>query len=113
MRKYRNIPVEVDGIRFDSRKEARRWSELKLLERAGEVTHLERQVRFACRVDGHLICHWVADFVFFDTRREGPDGQVGCRVVEDVKSPITRKNPVYRIKKKLVEALFNVVITET
>lgn len=113
MQKYRNRPVEIDGIRFDSRKEARRWVELKLLEKLGEISHLDRQVTFACRVEGALICRWVADFVYFDTRAKGPDGQVGCRVIEDVKSPITRKNPTYRIKKKLVEALFNVVITET
>ena len=45
-RKYRNKKVEVDGILFDSKKEANRYMELKLLEKAGEITDLKRQVRY-------------------------------------------------------------------
>ena len=45
MSKYRNVKTEVDGILFASKKEARRYSELKLLERAGEIAHLELQPR--------------------------------------------------------------------
>ena len=44
--KYHNKKVEIDGITFDSRKEARRYSELKLLEKAGKITHLRRQEKF-------------------------------------------------------------------
>lgn len=44
--KFHAKKVGVDGIKFDSQKEAARWQELKLLERAGEICELERQVRF-------------------------------------------------------------------
>jgi len=44
--KYRNRKTVVDGITFDSKREAARWQELKLLERAGEITELERQVEY-------------------------------------------------------------------
>ena len=46
MRKYKNNPVEYDGISFDSKREAKRYAELKLLERAGKITDLQRQVKF-------------------------------------------------------------------
>jgi hypothetical protein len=96
--KYRNKPTTVDGIRFASMKEARRWDELKLLERAGEIADLKRQQPFALKVNGRLICTYVADAVFRDVK-------TGETVIEDVKSPITRKNPTYRIKAKLMAAL--------
>lgn len=46
MQKYRNKKVTADGITFDSKKEAKRYAELKLLERAGEIKHLALQVPF-------------------------------------------------------------------
>lgn len=104
-RKYRNKPVTVDGQRFDSRKEARRWADLKLLEQAREIFELRTQVRFPLEVQGELVCTYVADFVY----REAVTGEV---VVEDVKSEATRKNPAYRIKNKLFRAIHGFEITE-
>lgn len=101
--KFRNRKTTVDGIEFDSAKEARRWGELKLLERAGEIRGLERQTRFALDVNGQPICHYVADFAY----RRGE-----ALIVEDVKSPITRTNRAYRIKVKLMRALHGVEIVE-
>jgi len=92
--KYRNVKTEVDGIRFDSRAEAKRYSELKILEKAGEISRLELQPEFVCKVEGKLICKYRADFRYFTAKE---------RVVEDVKG---FKTPIYRLKKKLVEALF-------
>jgi hypothetical protein len=105
-RKYRNQPVEVDGVRFDSKKEASRWVELQYWERAGFIRDLERQVPFVLEVNGTRIGKYVADFRYLDITT----GQV---VVEDVKSEATRKLPVYRMKKKLMFALYQVVIRET
>ena len=51
MRKYKNVPTIVDGIRFDSKKEANRDAELRLLQRAGHITNLQRQVPFDLIVD--------------------------------------------------------------
>ena len=92
--KYGNIKTEVDGIKFDSKAEARRYSELKLLEKAGEISNLELQPRYDIKIGGKYIAHYKADFRYF-TAEEA--------VVEDVKGV---KTPIYRLKKKLVEALY-------
>lgn len=101
--KYRNQKTEVGGILFDSKKEAARWVELLDLQRAGRISCLTRQVRFRLKVNGMLVCSYVADFVYIER---------GRRVVEDVKSPLTRKLPVYVLKKKLMLAVWGVTISE-
>ena len=83
--KYGNKKTVVDGITFDSAKEAKRWTELKLLERGNVIRNLERQVPFKVNIEGKHICTWIADFVYFE-------GQ--GRVIEDVKSSYTRTLPV-------------------
>lgn len=101
--KYRNQRRTVDGIVFDSRKEAARWAELKARESAGRISWLRRQVRFPLVVNGITVCTYVADFVYLDG---------GVRIVEDVKSEFTRTLPVYRIKRKLMWVLHKVEIRE-
>lgn len=98
--KYRNQKTIVDGITFDSKKEANRWAELKLLERAGKITFLQRQVSYVLVPkqvrDGKMIERPVvykADFAYKDENGED--------VVEDVKSPAT-KTQVYILKRKLL-----------
>lgn len=105
MNKYGAVKTVVDGITFHSKKEADRYCEMKLLVRAGEISELELQPAFRCVVNGALICTYFADFRYLDCRHG--------RVVEDVKSESTSKDKVYRLKKKLVEALYNITITET
>ena len=105
MSKYRAVPVVIDGRRFHSQKEGRRYRELLLLQKAGEIRDLECQVGFPIFVHGHKISVYVADFKFIT-----PDGKI---VVEDVKSPATAKIALYRIKKKLVKACYNIDILET
>ena len=92
--KYRAVKTEVDGIIFDSKREAARYMELMLLQKAGEISHLELQPSFDCIVNEKKICSYHADFRYFTAN--------GC-VVEDVKGVRTE---VYRLKKKLVEALY-------
>jgi hypothetical protein len=97
--KYKNIKVIYDGKHFDSKKEARRYGELQLLEYAAEIRDLVTHPRFLL-LDGFsdnfggyhrpINCTW--DFAYKRGRRS---------VVEDVKSPITRKEPAYVIRKKL------------
>ncbi len=102
-RKFRNQPVTVAGRRFDSKREAGRFGELLLLEKAGEISSIECQVRYDMVVNGRKICTYVADFRYLDR-----DGRL---VVEDVKSPASR-TPAYRIKAKLMAALHGVEIKE-
>ena len=103
--KYKNRPCMVDGIRFDSRAEAKRWAELKVLERAGQITGLERQMTFRLVVDNVLICKYVADFCYRERREHQKTGR-WQDVSEDQKSPATARNAAYRIKIKLARALY-------
>ena len=102
-RKYNAKKVTLDGHKFDSLAEAKHyWHTLKPREAAGEIQNLELQPVFRCEINGNLICKYIADFAYFDKQVTGPHGQQGMKVVEDVKG---FKTSIYRLKKKLVEAL--------
>lgn len=92
--KYRNVPTVVDGIRFASKKEARRYVYLKARERSGEIADLTLQPRYPLGVNGLHVCTYVADF---DYRRDGR------LVTEDSKGV---KTPEFIIKAKLFHALY-------
>ena len=98
--KYGNHKTEVDGIVFDSMLEAKRYGELKLMQRAGMIENLELQPRFVLqpsfKKNGKTIrkIEYVADFAY------QKNGQL---IVEDTKSPATLANKEYRLKKKLFE----------
>ena len=98
--KFGNVRTTVDNIVFDSKAEARRYSELMLLFRAGVIRNLELQPEFPFVLNGKKLFTYRADFAYFEGEK---------RIVEDVKGV---KTPVYRLKKKLIEAVFNVHITE-
>lgn len=107
--KFNARRTKVDGIEFDSAKEARRYSELRLLERAGQIRGLELQPEFPIVIDGSPVKYasgrnakYVGDFSYFEGTR---------RVVEDVKSPATA-TPLYRLKRALVEHIYHVTISE-
>jgi hypothetical protein len=100
--KYNNVKTEVDGIIFDSKKEAARYSKLKDGMAAGEISTLELQKDFSIFINEIKICKYLCDFYYFNTR-------TGLWVVEDVKG---YKTPLYRLKKKLVEASWGVKIVE-
>lgn len=90
MSKYHAKRTEVDGITFASRKEALRYCELKIAEKAGFIRNLELQPKFPLLVNGKKIGTYIADFSYIEN---------GNCITEDVKGI---KTPVYRIKKKLV-----------
>jgi hypothetical protein len=102
--KYRNRKTLYLGINFDSQKEANRYAELLLLERAGLISNIELQPRYDLVVNGHKIGFYRADFRYEDVATSSV-------VVEDVKSPVTR-TAVYQLKKKLIKALYNISIVE-
>lgn len=109
MSKYQSKKTVVDGITFDSKREAKRYCELKLLEKAGEIADLECQWKFELqmpfRKNGKTIraIYYIADFAYFDKKK--------CRiVVEDVKGYKTKE---YLLKKKLFEYKYpDLTITE-
>jgi hypothetical protein len=87
---------------FASKREYARYQDLKLMEKAGEITELACQPGFRLEVNGDLICTYKADFSYRDKQ--------GMPVTEDVKGVRT---PVYRIKAKLMRALYGITILET
>jgi hypothetical protein len=103
--KYRNNKVVVDGIEFDSEKEAARYGVLKLRLKAGDIGMLQLQVVYDLNVNGKRVCRYIADFQYIETA-------TGNTIVEDVKSVATRKVPVYRLKKKLMKQIHNIEIRE-
>lgn len=116
--KYHNRKITRDGVTFDSRKEFRRYEELQLLQQAGEITNLRRQVKFVLIPTqrepskigtrggvkkGKLLereCAYVADFVYSEN---------GKIVVEDTKGLRTKD---YIIKRKLMLYVHNIRIRE-
>ena len=105
MNKYKNIKTTTsDGIVHDSRKEAQRWCELKLLERAGKIKDLQRQVKYELipKQDGERACYYVADFVYHNA-------ETGKKVVEDTKGKKTKE---YIIKRKLMLYIHGIRIRE-
>lgn len=107
--KYRAVPVQSPDGYFHSTKEYRKWCELKLLERAGKIESLQRQCPvpiFVTQVGtgGKVhVCNWFADFQYRDC-------ETNEWITEDCKGFRTKE---YRLKKKLVEALYNIEIKET
>ena len=111
-RKYRNKRcVDADGNKFDSMLERRRWEELKIMHAGGMIMCLERQPSFELIVTNvhtgkvETACKYIADFAYY---RKFGDGN---RVIEDCKSPATR-TPVYRLKAKLMKAIYGITIYE-
>ena len=102
--KYRAIPTVVDGIRFASKAEAKHYGLLKYLEREGMIENLELQPEYPVIVNGQRICLYKADFRYMQRTQHGL-----YQVIEDVKG---MRTPVYKLKKKLVEALYGITITE-
>lgn len=116
----------LNGETFDSKKEYRRYCELKLLERAGKIKNLEKQVKFVLipaqyetyerygkkgrrLKDGQKLlekeCAYIADFRYQDIH-------TGELIVEDVKSEATKKKESYIIKRKLMLSVFKIKIKE-
>ena len=110
--KYGNTKVEYDGIRFDSKKEARRYMELTMLERNGDICNLRRQVKYELLPNQYTVNEkgkkklveravaYVADFVYEE------DGRT---VVEDTKGYRTKE---YIIKRKLMMWRYGIRISE-
>lgn len=101
--KYKNTKTVVDGITFDSKREANRYSELKLLHRSCEISNLQLQVQFELipKQDGERAVKYYADFVYLDKN--------GKQVVEDTKGTRTKD---YIIKRKMMLFFHGIKIVE-
>jgi hypothetical protein len=99
--KYGAQAVTLDGIRFASKREANRYAELLLLFRAREISELSVQPKYTFTVDGRVIFTYIADFSYVNKDLN--------LTVEDAKG---FRTPVYRLKKKLIEAQHHIAIIE-
>ena len=105
--KYHAKKTTIDGIEFDSAKEAKRYTKLREMERAGRIQGLRLQVpfellpSFECEGVKYRGMKYIADFVYYRN---------GVRVVEDVKGA---KTPEYRMKKKLMAYMNHINIKES
>ena len=98
--KFGNAKTTVDGIVFDSKREALHWQLLTIRAKAGKITELKRQVRYDLHVSGMKVCTYIADFVYFDGDQW---------VVADSKG---MKTPMYNLKKKMLAAEYGIDIVE-
>lgn len=98
--KYHNTRVNYFGMKFDSQKEANRYQELLMLQKAGIISDLQRQIKFEIvpKNGTERAAYYVADFVY--TKADGK------RIIEDVKSSMTKKLPLYILKRKLVKNIY-------
>ena len=102
MSKYRNVRTAVDGIVFASKREARRYMDLKNMERANVIERLELQPRYKMVIGGMTVCTFVPDFQY----RHRETGEL---VIEDAKGVQTA---VYKMKKKLLKAIYGLDVVE-
>ena len=107
MRRFRNVKTCIDGIKFDSRGESRRYLELKSLQSDGIISNLKLQVKFqiadSCIINGKKrpARNYVADFVY---------DLGGKQIVEDFKGLVT---PMYSLKRHLMKSVNGIDILET
>lgn len=101
--KYKAVKTIVDGIKFDSKREAKRYQELKLLEQSNEIKELKLQVPFILidKSEYGRVIKYIADFVYI---------RDGKQVVEDCKG---FRTDVYRLKKRLFEEKYKTEIFES
>lgn len=102
--KYNNKKTVVDGITFDSKKEAGHYKVLKALEKAKKISDLELQPSYRLEVNSQLICRYRADFRYKE--------KVGRKLVEVVCDVKGVRTGMYRIKKKLMKAIYGIDIQE-
>ena len=108
--KVNHETVTINGIKFDSRAEADRYTVLRVMEKTGKISGLECHPRWEIipkqEVQGHRnfqAAHYTADFKYYK------DGEL---VVEDVKSTYTREAEDYKLRRKLMMLVHGIYVTE-
>jgi hypothetical protein len=105
--RYQSKNCEIDGYHFDSQGEARRYQELVLMYRAGQISNLiaeKMELRYPIEINGVKIGYYEADFRYWDNEKQQ-------EVIEDYKSEYTAKNDkVSKLKRDIVGALYGIKI---
>ena len=105
--KYKNKKIVVDGVTFDSKKEAEYWRVLKTRQDFGEIENLRRQEKYLLipKQEGERAAYYIADMAYYDRRLDK-------EFVIDVKSEYTRKLPDYVLKRKLMLFFHGIKVVE-
>ena len=104
--KYKAVKTTVDGILFDSKKEAARYETLKLWEKVGAIRDLELQPRYELIAsNGEIIGHFTPDFRYWSV-------ELGRLVVEDVKGGPATRTTAYQLRKRLFTACHGITLDE-
>lgn len=103
--KYGNDIIYYDGEKFHSKHELKCWKNLLIRLKVGEIGQLRRQTRFDFIIDGKKIGHYTSDADYYIMA-------TGEYVVEDAKSPATRKDTAYRLRRKMMIELHGITIRE-
>lgn len=103
--KYRNEKTVVDGLNFDSKREASRYLELKMAEKHGRIRNLKLQYVYPIVIDGVYVTTYTADFVY-----EELVGGEWQPVTEDAKG---YPNETYPIRKRLMKAVYGIEVRES
>ena len=110
--KFNNRRVRTAaGVSFDSQSEARRWGELLLLQRAGEIRGLTLHPRFHLDVNGIRVADMIPDFLYECRNPESPKDWI--KVCEDRKGGTVTQTREFKIKCKLMKAIHNIDILVT
>ena len=109
-RKYLNKPQVIDGINFASKKEAKRYEELLMLQKIGIIRDLQVHPVFKIAVNGSHVCSYIGDFMYRQV-------ETGTVVVEDTKGVDRRtgwdtRTETYKLKRKLMKAVHGIEIRE-
>ena len=96
--KYKAVKVNIDGITFDSKAEAHRYSELKIMQAGRLIYDLELQPEFHHMINGQKMFTYRADFKYIEHGRD---------VIEDVKGVCT---PIFNLKRRIIQAEFGIEI---
>ena len=100
--KYGAVKTKADGVMFDSKKEAARYNQLKLLLDADKISNLSRQPVFPIIINGVKCGKYIADFSYLT--------EDGILKIEDTKG---MRTAVYKLKKRIIEAMYSIEIVET
>jgi len=102
--KFHAKKTEVDGITFYSKREATRYQDLRAMQQHGLISDLVLQPRFPLIVNDVKVGTYIADFQYVED---------GKKIIEDVKAPHLRKHMYYRLKNRLMRAIYGIEIRET
>ncbi len=105
--RYKVVPPErrtMDGVVFDSEAEMKRFADLQMLERAGEISDLRRQISYDIEINGQHFCTYTSDHEYLD--------KTGTPIIEEFKTEFSKREQAYSLRRRAFELYHNLKVTE-